>query len=720
MQEFINTDQTYNETGRDAIEYLKAAPNSWYFYNSGTFAPNCDLDSYWFVTTWSTDGTTQIKFPATGTSSDYAIKYVEIDDDGNEIGQMKTVAPATDNQVINNLKYNKKYRLYAYGEGLKRIYFYNAGSNNQILKIEKWGKAKWNSFNYAFYQCNNLDITATDKPDLSDVTDMSYMFFECKKLKNENGSINSWNTDKVTNMNYTFSGTNAFNQPLNGWNTSKVTNMSYMFKDATAFNQPLSSWNTSKVTTMYAMFEGATSFDRSLASFRLDTIRDMRKIFNGSGISCENASASLVGWKTQAQGNNKIKNVNLTNFLAADQSYNQDGRDAIEYLKTAPRSWYISGGKFTEDCINDTKWFKTLWKASATSITFPAVGSGYILRYVPVDAAGNPAGAVQTIDPAAAGQVISGLTVGQRYRILAYGGSFTQLSFDTYQQSGSDLLRVEQWGSTQWTSFANAFKMCVNMNVTSSDKPDLSALTDLSGMFYGCVSLTNNNDIKNWDTKNVTNMSNMFFRATSFNQNLSNWNTSKVTNMDHMFQGATSFNQPVGSFRINALTSAQNIFMGSGMSCENISSTLDDWKTKAAADNITNVDLSGFANPNQYYNQTGQTAINDLTTNRSWTISGGTFAADCQSPDSWFKTIWQPSGNNIRFPAYGTTSEKYTLKYEEVTASGVFIGPTITVSTSAGDGQYVAGLTSGKYYRFYAYGEGLKSINFYQNSTNKD
>ena len=721
MQYFINTDQTYNETGRDAIEYLSAAPNSWYFYNSGTFAPNCDLDSYWFVTTWSTDGTTQIKFPATGTSSDYAIKYVEIDDDGNEIGQMKTVAPATDNQVINSLKYNKKYRLYAYGEGLKRIYFYNAGSNNQILKIEKWGKAKWNSFNYAFHQCNNLDITATDKPDLSDVTDMSYMFFECKKLKNENGSINSWNTDKVTNMSYTFGGTNAFNQPLNGWNTSKVTTMSYMFKDATAFNQPLSSWNTSKVTTMYAMFEGATSFDRSLASFRLDTISDMRNILKGSGISCENASASLVGWKTQAQGNNKIKNVDFTNFLAADQSYNQDGRDAIEYLKTAPRSWSISGGKFTEDCINDAKWFKTLWKASATSITFPAVGSGYILRYVPVDAAGNPAGAVQTIDPAAAGQVISGLTVGQRYRILAYGGSFTQLSFDTYQQSRSDLLRVEQWGSTQWTSFANAFKMCVNMNVTSSDKPDLSALTDLSGMFDGCVSLTNNNDIKNWDTKNVTNMSNMFFGATSFNQNLSNWNTSKVTNMDHMFQGATSFNQPVGSFRINALTSAQNIFMGSGMSCENISSTLDDWKTKAAADNITNVDLSSFIDgSSKYYNQTGQTAINDLTTNRSWTITGGTFAADCQSPNSWFKTIWQPSGNNIRFPASNTSAAKYTLKYEPVNASGAPIGPMVTVSTSAGDGQYVAGLTPGQRYRFYAYGEGLKSINFYSYSTNKD
>ena len=186
------------------------------------------------------------------------------------------------------------------------------------------------------------------------------MFFECKKLKNENGSINSWNTDKVTNMSYTFGGTSAFNQPLNGWNTSKVTNMSYMFKDATAFNQPLSSWNTSKITTMYAMFEGTTSFDRSLASFRLDTISYMRNILNGSGISCENASASLVGWKTQAQGNSKIKNVDLTGFLAADQSYNQDGRDAIEYLKTAPHSWSISGGKFTEDCINDAKWFKTL------------------------------------------------------------------------------------------------------------------------------------------------------------------------------------------------------------------------------------------------------------------------------------------------------------------------------------------------------------------------
>ncbi|WP_415674743.1 BspA family leucine-rich repeat surface protein, partial [Vibrio neptunius] len=38
-----------------------------------------------------------------------------------------------------------------------------------------------------------------------------------------------------------------------------------------------------------------------------------------------------------------------------------------------------------------------------------------------------------------------------------------------------------------------------------------------------------NQDIGNWDTSNVTNMSSMFRNAEAFNQDISNWNVSQVT-----------------------------------------------------------------------------------------------------------------------------------------------------------------------------------------------
>ena len=49
----------------------------------------------------------------------------------------------------------------------------------------------------------------------------------------------------------------------------------------------------------------------------------------------------------------------------------------------------------------------------------------------------------------------------------------------------------------------------------------------------------------------MTNMANMFNRATSFNQPLNNWDVSKVTSMESMFWGATSFNQPLNKWNVS-------------------------------------------------------------------------------------------------------------------------------------------------------------------------
>ena len=58
--------------------------------------------------------------------------------------------------------------------------------------------------------------------------------------------------------------------------------------------------------------------------------------------------------------------------------------------------------------------------------------------------------------------------------------------------------------------------------------------------------MTKYGDISNWDvSKEVTNMSDMFRYATSFNQPLNNWNVSNVKNMRRMFWFATSFNRPL-------------------------------------------------------------------------------------------------------------------------------------------------------------------------------
>ena len=66
--------------------------------------------------------------------------------------------------------------------------------------------------------------------DVSNVTDMSYMFFTCEKLKSV-GDISKWNVSNVTNMNSMFEFCNSFNQDLSNWDVSSVTDADYIFYD---------------------------------------------------------------------------------------------------------------------------------------------------------------------------------------------------------------------------------------------------------------------------------------------------------------------------------------------------------------------------------------------------------------------------------------------------------------------------------------------------------
>ncbi len=71
-----------------------------------------------------------------------------------------------------------------------------------------------------------------------------------------------------------------------------------------------------------------------------------------------------------------------------------------------------------------------------------------------------------------------------------------------------------------------------------------------------------NQDISNWDTSNVTNMSHMFSSAESFNQDISNWSVSNVNTMNYMFNNAKSFNQDISSWDTSNVTNMNAMFSG--------------------------------------------------------------------------------------------------------------------------------------------------------------
>ena len=80
-----------------------------------------------------------------------------------------------------------------------------------------------------FNGCKNIEFIDLSSFDTSNVTDMSYLFAGCNKLKEIKG-IDKFKTSKVTNMSTMFGECNEIESiNLSSFDTSNVTDMSYLF-----------------------------------------------------------------------------------------------------------------------------------------------------------------------------------------------------------------------------------------------------------------------------------------------------------------------------------------------------------------------------------------------------------------------------------------------------------------------------------------------------------
>ena len=195
--------------------------------------------------------------------------------------------------VLNGLPDNAVIQLSIQPNNFKSFSTQRGGDFNRLIDVIQWGTTSWSTMHYAFIGCSNLQISATDTPDLSGVSDMSGMFADCATL-NSPTNINSWNTGTVTNMSDLFDNSPAFNQPIGNWNTSNVTDMNSMFEQASSFNQPLNSWNTGNVTDMNNMFNNATSFNQAIGSFNTSRVTNMTEMF----FNATSFNQPLNNWNT--------------------------------------------------------------------------------------------------------------------------------------------------------------------------------------------------------------------------------------------------------------------------------------------------------------------------------------------------------------------------------------------------------------------------------------
>ena len=256
-----------------------------------------------FVTTWLVDneedylgrfGENKVIIPVLGTGYNYTVDW----GDGTFSDHNGTATHTYSTQGV--------YKVSITGT-FPKPYFLNS---TRLLSIDQWGNNVWQSMENAFKGCINLKGNFTDAPDLSNVTNMKYMFHLASSF---NHNISEWNVSNVTHMNGLFSEAYAFNQNIGNWNVSNVISMEEMFLNAKSFNQNIGNWNVSNVNNMKHMFSGANKFNQDMSRWKVDKVTTMEGMF----LNAQTFNNAIGSWNV-----NKVSNMNEMFHLAV--AFNQD------------------------------------------------------------------------------------------------------------------------------------------------------------------------------------------------------------------------------------------------------------------------------------------------------------------------------------------------------------------------------------------------------------
>ena len=436
---------------------------------------------------------------------------------------------------------------------------------SRLIDILHWGTTAWTSMGGAFAGCNNLQISATDVPNLTGVTSMRDMFNGCSTL-NSPTNIGNWNTANVIDMSAMFWDASAFNQSIGGWNTAKVVDMSSMFRFASVFNQNIGGWNTAKVTNMNFMFYGASKFNQNVGGWNTSIVTNMGNMF---AVASE-FNQNIGGWNTQ--------NVtDMSGMFVGPSSFNQNIGSWNTSNVTNTGSMFLNASSFNQN-----------------------IGAWNTINVVNMLAMFQGASAFN-----------QNIGAWNTSRAVVMASMFADATI--FNQS------IAGWNTSNVVDMSGMFRSAAAFNQNIGGW-NTSNVIQMSGMFIGANAF--NQNISGWNTAKVVDMNNMFFGAIAFNQNIAGWNISNVTNMAGMFAASLAFNQTLAAWgtKLNASVDLNYFLNGSGMSVANYDATLNGF----SAGTVTSRNMGAIY---LKYSCAALTARSNLTNTKGWTITGDSLSS---------------------------------------------------------------------------------------------
>ena len=155
-----------------------------------------------FLSTWDTESSQTLTLPLTSAGT-YAFT-VDWGDDSTSYINAYNQAEVTHTYDVAGI-----YNLSVTGT-IQGWRFNNAGDRTKLLLISQWGDLQLGNEGGYFYGCSNLQVDATDSPNLALTTNLHQCFRSCSVT----GDINNWDVSSVTDFSELFYGASSFNHPI--------------------------------------------------------------------------------------------------------------------------------------------------------------------------------------------------------------------------------------------------------------------------------------------------------------------------------------------------------------------------------------------------------------------------------------------------------------------------------------------------------------------------
>ena len=360
-------------------------------------------------------------------------------------------------------------------------------------------------------------------------------------------------------------------------NTEKVTNMYGMFiKCVFLTSLDVTHFNTANVTDMGFMFSTCSSLTSlDVSHFNTAKVKNMRNMF----ASCSS-----------------LTSLYLTNFNTENVTNMGDMFSNCRALTTI----YASSKFVTTLVSNSSGMFRNCEKLKgeevgwtsdkATDKTFAKIEGGYFSGGIP---------RVKYADGTLTFFLASKETLGENEYELNSGKNLpewvkkhifgiTKVVFDTSFANARptscykwfwwcDKLKqvegIKNLNTKEVTDMVDMFCDCRDLSSLDVSGFNTEKVTDMSGMFYECISLKLL-DVAKFNTANVKSMSNMFYRCYNLDLlNVTNFNTANVTNMQGMFYSCPALTTIYASdkFVTGQVTDGSNMFSN----CINLKGFID-------------------------------------------------------------------------------------------------------------------------------------------------